>query len=106
MKSQTQFRQGDVLITRVNTIPDGAKALKREGDVILAHGEVTGHAHRIKERRAEMFDGGGGGMFLNLPVTSDLTHEEHSTITIPAGGYRITRQREYDDVQEWVQVAD
>lgn len=28
---------------------------------------------------------------------AELTHEEHKTITIPAGKYQVRRQREYDE---------
>ena len=42
------FRQGDVLIIPVAKLPDCLEPMKRErGRVILAHGEVTGHAHAI-----------------------------------------------------------
>ena len=42
-------RQGDVLLFRVSELPKGAKDVTpKNGDVILAYGEVTGHAHRIK----------------------------------------------------------
>lgn len=50
------YRHGDVLILPVAEIPAGAEPEKREkGDIILAHGEVTGHAHRIKEKKAQTF---------------------------------------------------
>jgi hypothetical protein len=49
MKTQ-QFRQGDVLVQRVTSIPEGDTAVARDnGRVVLAYGEVTGHAHAIAE---------------------------------------------------------
>ncbi len=54
------MRQGDVLLRRIgDKAPDGFdKAKKREreknGDKILAHGEVTGHAHRVKSLQADL----------------------------------------------------
>lgn len=42
------FRQGDVLIRPVASIPDGLKKVPLDkGRVILAYGEVTGHAHAV-----------------------------------------------------------
>lgn len=42
----TQYRQGDVLIERIFSLPKSLKPADRENDkVVLAHGEVTGHAH-------------------------------------------------------------
>lgn len=43
------YRHGDVLIRRVATIPNLAE--KHTGS-ILAHGEVTGHSHRIQPSNA------------------------------------------------------
>ena len=41
------YRQGDVLIRQVNEIPSQAKVKKNVGRIVLAYGEVTGHAHAI-----------------------------------------------------------
>lgn len=102
----TQFRQGDVLITRIDTLPSGVDLTKPRardaGRVILAYGEVTGHAHAIADTleapAAALFDDPNGpeGSFVML-VESDtgIVHEEHGRIDLPAGNYRVTRQREY-----------
>lgn len=51
-KYPKQFRQGDVLLVRVSNLPAKATVRAREnGRVILAHGEVTGHAHAITEKK-------------------------------------------------------
>ena len=47
MKNKKQFRQGDVLIERVGELPKKLKKQEKQNRVILAHGEVTGHAHEI-----------------------------------------------------------
>ena len=50
------FRQGDVLIIPVKSIPKTAEPIAREqGRVVLAHGEVTGHAHAIRDKQAALF---------------------------------------------------
>lgn len=91
----THYRQGDVLVRRVASIPADAKLQPRTGDIILAHGEVTGHAHRVKERQADMY-GGGGGFYLKVAAGgATITHEEHATIPLAPGDYRVLRQREY-----------
>lgn len=94
---QLILRQGDVLIRRVvrrNLIE--AKKLPREnGRIVLAHGEVTGHAHAIKSPRADLFEVAGR---VFLAIDGDvvaLEHEEHATIEIPPGHYEVIRQREY-----------
>lgn len=59
MKKQTikflQLRQGDVQIQQVAALPDGCKEVPPEGNrIVLAHGEVTGHAHAIYDFFAEL----------------------------------------------------
>jgi hypothetical protein len=99
-----QARQGDVFIEKIDRIPDSAKKAKPEdGRIILAHGEVTGHAHAYDKRHVAMYrDDGAGSAFVTVnadPATghggADLTHEEHSAIKTPTGDYEVIRQREY-----------
>ena len=50
------YRQGDVLIVPITSIPKTVEPIAREqGRIILAHGEVTGHAHAIKDRGVTAF---------------------------------------------------
>lgn len=87
------IRHGDVLIQSVKSIPKVAAPLPH---AILAHGEVTGHSHRIAEPAdVELFDVDGT---LYLRVKSDaasVVHQEHATLQIPKGEYKVWRQREY-----------
>jgi hypothetical protein len=88
------YRQGDVLITPINEIPSG---LKRTNKVTLAFGEVTGHHHTIYDSGCVGYANEIEGLAAYLDVESDcnLTHQEHDTITIPPGKYKVTRQVEY-----------
>jgi len=105
-------RQGDVLLvdaTYRSGIPAAAVKINADGDVILAHGEVTGHAHRIKEDIAapvEYFDY-QAERYLRALSESPLVHEEHGTIPIlpRAGGYQQAFQCE-DYGDEVRRVAD
>ncbi len=92
------FRQGDVLLLPVVGLPAGAARQLRTGDIILAEGEVTGHAHRIKELQAEVYSGTAGARFLHVKETVNLIHEEHGEIAVPPGAYRAVQQREWDGV--------
>jgi hypothetical protein len=93
------FRQGDVLIVPIAKLPAGLEPVEREhGRFVLAHGEVTGHAHAIRDKRAALFrDPKLAAIFMHVsgdgPVALD--HQEHDTIHIPPGDYQIIRQREY-----------
>ena len=88
------YRQGDVFLIPTDTIGGRQESREKDGDIILAHGEVTGHAHRIKDKKASTFylD---GKRYLMIEGPTDLTHEEHATITLPPGNYEVRIQREY-----------
>jgi hypothetical protein len=97
--SPVHYRQGDVLIERVGSLPKDTKKIAREnGRVVLAHGEVTGHAHAITDARCDLFssESNAGVTFLEVrEAVAALKHDEHSTIELPTGNYRVVRQREY-----------
>ena len=102
-----QYRQGDVLIEEINNLPNDAKETASNKPVILAWGEVTGHKHQIKSGAKEFNFGGDkfGNRILTITKPSaNLVHEEHSTITLPKGNYRIIQQMEYQ--QEIRPVVD
>ena len=102
-KNKKQFRQGDVLIERVEeTTPKDAKWEK--GDrVILAHGEVTGHAHevaepqfaRITEEGRDQDSALATNRLMKVTRRTEIRHQEHAPIPVTRGTYKITRQREY-----------
>jgi hypothetical protein len=97
------FRQGDVLIVPLgeDAVPDhavGAVSEPRDGRgrLVLALGEVTGHAHAVVGpgrliREAGVF----GPMLLHVPEGARVVHEEHGAISLRKGWYRVVRQREY-----------
>lgn len=102
-----QIRQGDVLLTRVKgERPSGLTKVPAEhGRTVLAHGEVTGHAHTLPAEDATLFGPSEDAFWLTVERDSELTHQEHAAIAIPAGTYRVTRQREYSP-EEIRNVAD
>ena len=92
----TQYRQGDVLIERVSTPtpaqePNKEKRFKR---IVLAEGEATGHAHALEVDAADWWKD-GDAQFVSVSKPAKVVHDEHGVINLPAGTYRITRQREY-----------
>ncbi len=104
------LRQGDVLVIRVDeAIPAQAQAVARDGGrVVLAYGEVTGHAHAILERDVELFQVADQvDRWLRVGERGAvLAHEEHGPITLAPGVYRVRRQREFTDEDEPRYVAD
>ena len=90
------YRQGDVLIIPVKSIPKNAKPVPREqGLVVLAHGEATGHAHALLERNVTMFE---KDMKRFLEITgggANVVHQEHAAVRLDKGLYEVRRQVEY-----------
>jgi hypothetical protein len=89
----TLYRHGDVLIFRVEDIPENAK---KRAHVVLAYGEITGHSHRIADPRSGATFEYDGQIYLEvIAPTAQLIHEEHAMIELPRGVYRVWQQREY-----------
>jgi hypothetical protein len=108
------FRQGDVLLVPVAEIPAGARRLERvDGCLILAEGELTGHAHVVVEDGADLYEHLSEGdvaelrrRFLRVEAEVALVHEEHAPITLALGEYEVRRQREYEPQRESIPVYD
>ncbi|WP_433078334.1 hypothetical protein ACQP1P_37075 [Dactylosporangium sp. CA-052675] len=80
-------------------VPATAVAAPRDraGRMVLARGEATGHAHVIVGPDTLLLADRDDidRLFVRIVTKARVVHEEHGTITIPAGDYRIVRQREY-----------
>ena len=120
MTAKQLYAQGDMLLERVDDI-DTAKVTARpvaadaDGAVVIGRGEVTGHRHAFHggvdmfradalaaDMPAELYVG-------HVTVTgdgADLVHEEHGTIRLPKGTWRVRRQREFDPRIKARVVAD
>ena len=110
--------------------PKNVKDLREAGRIILAHGEVTGHAHEVITAEAlgipaaQYFEEPNGRRVLLVERACVLTHQEHGLIPLdPAnpvqwrqgdvlgtpigpGAWEVTRQREWDGPDAWRRVAD
>lgn len=118
---KTIIRQGDVLLTPVAKLPtDCTEVPLDKGRIVLAYGEVTGHAHAIADHgqavkprqlgpeaaaeitealiartKAKLWRAPSGERFLEVKEAVTLRHEEHTQHTIPPGIYQVPTQVEY-----------
>lgn len=116
------IRQGDVLLVPVKTLPEGCKDVPlNNGRIVLAFGEVTGHAHAIADwedagrlarnavhkskTRARLVEAPNGQRFLEVTKPVTLSHEEHTAHKLPAGLYEIPVQMEHS-AERMTRVAD
>ncbi len=92
-----QYRQGDVLLVKVDMAmaPEGSVQQDADGRIVLAYGEVTGHAHAIDANFASLYQWKGDRLIEAKPGAR-LVHEEHSTIELEPGFYKVVQQREYE----------
>ena len=97
------YRHGDVLIKSISKLPLGAQ---KQTGATLAHGEVTGHSHRIAQVDSVQLWVNGSEFFLEVKeALVNLVHEEHRTIVLPQGLYRFWKQREYRP-DSYIEVED
>lgn len=83
-KIKGQVRQGDVLLDPTSTPLANAVEVPRDnGRVVLAYGEVTGHAHAIADEGVALLEDPSTGE-RQLVAFSDtkVRHEEHSALPV------------------------
>lgn len=90
-----QIRQGDLYFAKVNKLPKGAVARKNNH---ILEGETSGHIHRLSSQVPSVYDY-QSEVFVSVIEPTPLIHEEHGTITVEPGVYKITRQREYSPAE-------
>jgi hypothetical protein len=122
-----QVRQGDVQLQPGSSLPSGCTEIPADGNrIVLAYGEVTGHAHAIYDHLAQCAEKAGevadaaiaraqtkarlwrdasGDRYLEVKETVTLRHEEHTQHTLPPGIYKLPTQVEYTPA-ELRRVAD
>jgi hypothetical protein len=84
-----KIHQGDVLLVPVKEIPTRAKFVRKDK---IAFGEITGHSHHASGVLVMKKD---GQEYLDVPKDNVISHEDHPTITLPKGKYKILIQKEY-----------
>lgn len=107
-RNARQLQQGDVTLERIATMPKGGtRVAAGPRGYVLAEGEVTGHAHTIAPIEGLELREVDGVLYARIPETVALTHEEHHTVTVPPGVYRVGKVQEYDHFAEEARfVAD
>jgi len=100
------YRQGDVYLFSVDSIPTG----RVKEDKVVAYGEVTGHKHQVID--GDVFVDSEGGMYLSATVETKMKHmdasgkvADHNTVNVDPGNYRIVIQEEYQP-EGWKRVVD
>lgn len=88
------YRQGDILLVRV--YDEDFDSSHAQEDKIVAEGSITGHHHKIVNgevyRQRRDWNGQIGTVVAHEGC--QLIHDEHDTIDLPIGVYKVIKQRE------------
>lgn len=101
----TWYRHGDVIIRPISKEEyDGLSGLTVKKDYVLAYGEATGHHHKLKAKsggaQVMVAPGTTEAQAFSLKEGTELVHEEHRTITIPKGYYKVEFEKEYEPLEQ------
>lgn len=97
---KNQAAQGDLLITRVDALPEGLKSADTEsGNYVVAHSE-TGHHHLVSSAACKVYETDDPFVAYlatdnGVELKHDRSFDTHETIKIGEGVFRLDRQREY-----------
>ena len=99
-----QARQGDVFMFTVSEykrifgkLPEkGEEIQPKNGRLIIAEGEATGHYHSLPASDGKLFAVAGvmGMMILEAARKTVLSHQEHGALPVPSGRIVFARQTE------------
>jgi hypothetical protein len=89
-------RQGDVLFIQRNNLPAGVQTsiARDKGRVVVAYGEVTGHAHATSAKEVQQIEI-DAILWLVAPDEFVIEHEEHAPLTLDSGVWEVVYQAEY-----------
>ena len=101
------IRQGDVCLVRVRAIPKDAVEQPSAKRVVLAFGEVTGHAHAFYDdsHNVKLYVAHGGARYLDVSgLFSGLEINGRAQPFAP--GYKLAAAAEYHDPSGWFARLD
>ena len=106
MVGEKIWRHGDLLLTQITEDVYNTYMQKFDprANLVIAYGEATGHHHQLNA-------GKGTAQVLIDPTTqeaqafsvdqeTELVHEEHNTLNIPKGYYRVEFEKEYEPLEQ------
>ncbi len=86
------YRQGDILLIEISDFePD-----HEQSDNVVAEGSITGHHHKLVNGKVyrQRRDWHGCIGYIHAFDGCQLVHDEHDTMDLPKGAYKVIKQRE------------
>lgn len=99
------IQQGDVLFFTQEKLPEGLKKVKADPrGVVFAEGEATGHYHGCAlDEFIEAYTDADDQMWAKLAAPKEVTHQEHGTVKLAPGIYKIGIVQEIDPFTEEIE---
>ncbi len=91
------YRHGDLAFHFVKET--SGEILKHNGSFVAAEGETTGHKHLIEVNNKNdliIKKDTNGNYYFELINDGQISHEEHKTIVLPRGKYKMLHEQEKD----------
>jgi len=96
-RREYQIQQGDVILERIEEIPKKAKKVNHR---MLAKGEATGHHHSLTNLGLALLLQDGENKYLKVKQETEIEHQEHKKVRVPAGNWKVKQVFEYDPFEE------
>ena len=97
------IRHGDVIITRITAEVYENLHLPHKNDTVIAYGEATGHHHKLLAKAGQaqvLVNKAQEAQAFSVNSDTKLVHEEHKTVTIPKGYYKVEFEKEYEPLTQ------
>ncbi len=91
------FRQGDLLIRKIWTIPTNAIPKSTN---IIGEGEKTDHTHTLNGPHQIFETPDYNAIYFEAKQELSIEHPEHNKITIPKGVYTVVHERQFNPFEE------
>ena len=101
-RMKKQYAQGDVLLTKVDKLPEGTHKLKTK---TIARGELTGHHHTFEGPATLYADENMMWVVIEEPGAF-LVHQEHTAVEFGFGVWEYSAQIEPDPFLGVRRVSD
>ncbi|GMU53263.1 MAG: hypothetical protein AMXMBFR33_24090 [Candidatus Xenobia bacterium] len=86
-----QFRQGDLLFCLESTLPRPARP--HPGPILAGGQQADEHLHLL-DGPGQLYES-GNFLYLEAEQPTFVWHPEHHRLALPAGTFRVVRQRQY-----------
>ena len=96
------WQAGDILFKEATFLTIGLKLVKSN---IIKLGSASGHAHTLSG--GKLYQDKNNNMFIVAGKDTSAEHDEHKSIALPVGKYRVDVVKEFDHfLEESKQVQD